>query len=78
MFGMHHFQKIIFILSFMVNQQYYKVQNDPKISFYVHRSRLQRHVIPLIPAFSVFLQILGLVFSMTMFCQAVKVETFYA
>lgn len=24
------------------------------------------------------LQILGLVFSMTMFCQSVKVETFYA
>lgn len=28
--------------------------------------------------FLVFLQILGLVFSMTMFCQAVKVDTFYA
>lgn len=28
--------------------------------------------------FLVLVQILGLVFSMTMFCQAVKVETFYA
>lgn len=46
-------------------------------SFSFHCDVTQGHL-SLCLCFFVSMQILGLVFSMTMFCQSVKVETFYA
>lgn len=74
-FGDNTMRKLIF-LAFIVKQMYIMVermsQTDRRCPFHFTLNPLMADF------FLAFVQILGLVFSMTMFCQSVKVETFYA